>query len=360
MENLKIELNGKTYPLFIGTNILANLAEIFKLYGYKSRAAIITDFNINNSYFKIVYENFKKIGIEIVPIYLRPQHFGGGLLPVQQLGKRLAEIQFQPDETIISLGGSSVGNISAFVAQMIYGGVAYVQIPTSLAAQVVQSVDPFCRANSESIVNFFSIRYQRNLVWSDIALLKSIPEQNFTSGLAYIIQFACLYDNEVFEFFEKSLKQILSLNLYIIEEMVFRCCQSRYDWLRKHQFEQRQLQQIKFGEFFASILNESTTNKIKSGITLLFGMLIEGFVAFQSGIFDRPHFERFYKLLKQLPFYHFRSRFDKNSIIEYLNNRLSHQQRPLLHLPQQIGQFTSYNGYELPDFLSAFDLIFSE
>jgi 3-dehydroquinate synthase len=360
MVNLKIELNGKTYPLFIGTHILGSLAEIYQLYGYKSRAAVITDFNINNSYFNIVYDNFKKIGVEIVPIYLRPQQVRGGLLPVQQIAQRLAEIQFQPDETIISLGGSSVGNISAFVAQMIYGGVAYLQIPTTLAAQVVQSVDPFCRATYGSIVNLFSIRYERNLVWSDIALLKSLPEQNFTSGLGYIIQYACLQDNGIFEFFEKNLKQILDLNLDIIEETVFRCCQARYDWLRKYQFEQRQLRQKIFGEFFAAILNESTRDQIKFGIALLFGMLIEGIVAFRVGIFDGPYFERFYELLKRVPFYHFRNRFDKNSIIECLNNRFSQQKRPFLALPQQIGKFTSYNAYELPHFLAALDFVFSE
>ena len=361
MVNLKVEINGKTYPQFIGSNILGKLAEIYKLYGYKSRVAVITDFKFDNRYFNIVFDSFKKLDIEIVPIYIGTQRFKDGLLPVQQIAHRLVEIQFQPDETIISFGGSYVNNISAFVSQMIYGGVPYFQIPTTLTAHVVQSVDPFCRINCGSARDLFSIRYARNLVWSDVALLKSLPEKNLTSGLGYIIQFAYLQDNGLFELLEKNLKEIFKINLDLIEDIVFRCCQARINMLRKHHIDPKNQQQLHgFGEFVASILVESTQNSIKYGGALLIGMLVEGIVAFQSGIFHGPSFERFYKLIKQVPFSLFRDRLEQQNIIECLNNRLSTQNLPYLYLPRELGKFTSYNSYKLQDFLTAFDLIFSD
>jgi len=360
MVNLKVAMGDKTYPLFIGNNILCKLAEIYKLYGYKSRVALITDFKFDHRYFNIIFDSFKRMEIEVVPIYIGSHRFKDGLLLVQQIAHRLVEIKFQPEETIVSLGGSHVNNIASFVANMIYGGVPYFQIPTSLTAQVVQSIDPFCRANCGSTRNLFSVQYSRNLVWSDVALLKSLPAQNFTSGLGYIIQLAYLHDNGLFELLEKNLKSIIKLNLEVIENFVFQCCQGRIDWLRKHRADSKnQSQKYRFGEFIASILLDSTQNSIKYGGALLIGMFVEGIVAFQSGIFDGASFERFYEMLKQLPLSSFRDRLDREKIIECLNNRLSSQNNPDLYLPQELGKFTALNSYSVQNFLTAFNLIFS-
>lgn len=358
MITLKVDLNDQTYPLFIGRNILANLAEVYKLYGHKSRAAVITDFKNDNCYFKIVSDQFKNINIEILPIYIAAQQIKDGLLPVQQIANRLVAAQFQADETIISLGGSYVGNISAFVAQMLYGGVAYFQIPTTLTAQVVQSIDPFCHTNFGSALNLFSIKYKRKLVWSDVVLIKSLPAQNLTSGLAHIIQLACQQDIGLFEFLEENLTAIFDLNLTVIEDAIIRCCHGRIDMLRRHHGELKNQQQKNFGEFFASILMESTQNKLKFGEALLFGMLIEATIAFRTGILDGIYFERFFELLKQVPYHHVRSQIDRTKVIEYLNDKISHHKLPQLHLPQKFGTFVSFNTYKLSDFLAAFDLIF--
>ena len=360
MVNLKVEIDGNTYPLFIGNNILGKLAEIYKLYGYKSRVAVITDFKFDNRYFKIIYEDFKKHDIEIIPIYIGSQRFKDGLLPVQQIAHRLVEIQFQPDETIFSLGGSYVNNMSAFVAKMMYSGVAYFQIPTTLTAQIILSVDPYCRANCGSVRNLFSIQYSRNLVWNDVALLKSLPAQNLTSGLAYIIQLAYLQDNGLFELLEKNLTSLIKMNPGEIENFVFQCCQFRIDTLRKQSADPNNQQHLySFGEFIASILLESTINSIKYGSALFIGMFVEGIVAFQSGIFDSASFERLYELLRQVPFTFLRDRLDQQKIIKCLNNRLSAQKNPNLYLPQELGKFILYNNYTVQDILTAFNLFFS-
>jgi 3-dehydroquinate synthase len=242
------------------------------------------------------------------------------------------------------------------VAQMLHGGVPYFQIPTTLTAQVVQSIDPFCSTNYGSALNLFSIKYKRNLVWSDVVLIKSLPAQNLTSGLAHIIQLACQQNNGLFEFLEKNLTEIFDLNLTVIEEVVIRCCQNRIDLLRRHQGEPKNQQPKNFGEFFASILIESAQNKLKFGEALLVGMLIEAIIAFRTGIFESPYFERFYELLKQVPYYHIRSQIDWTKVIEYLNDKISHHKLPSLRLPQKFGSFAAFDSYKLSDFLATFEL----
>jgi 3-dehydroquinate synthase len=360
MVNLKVELAGKTYPLFIGIDILARLGEIYQLYGYKQRAILITNLSsTENSYLNIVIENFKQQNINIIPIFLTPHQIANGLRTVQQVALKLVKHKIQPGETIISLGGSQLGNISAFIAQIVYGGVPYFQIPTTLTAQVVQSVDPVCRLNSGSLVNLLSIKYERSLVWSDIALLRSLPERNFVNGLGYVIQCACLLNNGLFDFVENNLKEIFTVNLEVMEEIVFRSCQSRIDLSKQRFDEPKNQKRISFGEFMASVFMESTQNEVKFGEALLFGMLIEAILAFRSGVFNSSHFERFYEVLKQIPFYPFINQIDQKKLIKCLKDKISHHKPPALHSPQEFGKFTSYEDYQLSDFIFAFDLIIS-
>lgn len=360
MINIKVDLNGKIYPIFIGIDILARIGEIYQLYGYKSRAVLIIDFTLKESgYFNIVLENFERINIEVIPIFLIVQRPDNGLSIVEKVAEQLVKHQFKANETIISLGGSRVNNISAFISKMIYGGVSYFQIPTTLTAQIVHSVDPICYLNSVSSMNLFSTKYERSLVWSDVALLKSLPEKNIISGLGYLIHFAYLHDISLFEFLEKNLKEIMNLNLGIIEETVTRSCQKRIA-ISNDQRNQLNNPKLKgFGEFFAAFLIESSQNNIKYGEALLLGMLVEAIVAFRSGVFMDVHFERLYQLLKQVPFYHFIYQIDPHQLIECLKDNLSSEKGVTLRLPQEVCKFTSYNECKLADLIAAIELIFA-
>ena len=95
MITLKFDLDSKVYPLFIGIDILARLGEIYQLYGHKSRAALITDFNLkDSSYFKTVWDNFEKINVEITPIFLtNAPRAEDGLTTVQRLADQLMKYQ---------------------------------------------------------------------------------------------------------------------------------------------------------------------------------------------------------------------------------------------------------------------------
>jgi len=361
MVNLKVELGGETYPLFIGADILVNLGEIYKLYGYNPRATLITNLNSRNKlYFDSVVECFKNRDIEANSIFLIDRQLEQGLATVQDVVLQLVRRKHQPGDTIISIGGSRVASISAFIAQMIYGGTPYLQIPTTLTAQLVQSVDPVSRINCDSHLNLFSIKFAHSLVWIDVALLKTLPERNFASGLSYIIQSACQANNGFFEFLENNLDDFLNLNIKILEETIFRSCQTRIDFLNKNWSEPKKADQYNFGEFVASIIIEASGNETKYGEALLLGMLVEGIAAFKSGIFDGADFERFYELLKRLPLHRFISQINKYKIINCLKFKSSHHKFPALHPPQEFGIFNLSYKYELSNFLSAFDLIFSK
>ncbi len=360
MINLKVDLDSKVYPLFIGIDILPRLGEIYQLYGNKTRAALITDLNLkNSSYFKTIQESFEKINVEILPVFLtKPPGVEHGMTTVQQVADQLMKQKFKSNEILISLGGSRIGNISAFVSKVIYGGIIYFQVPSTLSAQVYQSIDPNCYLNSGSIRNLYSLKYERNLVWNDIYLLRSLSQKSIINGLGFVIQSACLLNNGLFEFLEKNLKTILDLELGIIEQTVNLSCQNRIGIFRQRSANpQNKLNG--FGEFLASLLIESTPNGIEPGESLLAGMLIEGIVAFRQGIFSSNQFERFYQLLKQIPFSQFSDPIDQRQWIESVKDKISRYKLLSLSLPQEFGKFTSATECKQSDLISAIELVFS-
>lgn len=361
MIKLKVELGGNTYPLFIGIDILANLGEIYKLYGYNPRTTLITDlYSKKKYYFDSVVNTLKKINSDINTIFLSDQQIEQGLITVQDVALQIVQGEFKPGDTIISIGGSRVTSISAFIAQLIHEGTPYLQIPTTLTAQHVQSVDPISRINFESHFNLFSINFTHSLVWTDIALLKTLPEKNFISGLSYMIQTACQAHNGFFEYLEKNLADLLRLNTDIIEEIIFRACQTKIDILNQNLSKQKKTGMHNFGEYIASVIIETSSKGIKYGEALLIGMLVEGIAAFKSGIFEGSEFEKFYELLNRLPLNRVMSQIDQYKTMNYLKFKNFHDNFPALRPLQEFGVFNQIHTLELSEILSAFDLAFSK
>jgi len=357
MRTLKVELDGKAYPLFIGTHILAKLGEVYQLYGFGPRAALITNSRcFENRYYETVIQGLKRQNINIFPFVLTPAELQNGLVTVQQLALRLADHQFHAREPIIAIGDSIVNSIGGFLARMSQGGVPYLQLPTTLTAQVSQSIDPIYHLGTVSRFPLFSLKVQRQLVWTDVALLTSLPERDFLSGMSYMIQFACLAGETLFARLEHNLKRILALNLEIIEDSMYQICQSRINFLKQNQATNQAGNRYLFGEFTAKIVMSASENKIKYGEALLLGMLVEATVALKAGIFHNSQFERFYELLIQIPCYHFNHFIDQNKIANLLQTKLSHPQKVILQMPQQFGKLKCYHAVNWSDFIAALEL----
>ncbi|MFX0138914.1 MAG: hypothetical protein ACFFDN_35060, partial [Candidatus Hodarchaeota archaeon] len=201
--------------------------------------------------------------------------------------------------------------------------------------------------------------YEHSFVWSDVSVLKSLPEKNFVNGLGYIVHYACHLNNEFFEFLENNLDKIFEFDLKLIEEMVFLSCETKIKLFKPSQTDQNISQHPAFGEFGASILIESTPNKIKFGQALLFGMLVEGAISYKNGIFNGPSFKRFYELLKRILDNYSIFQIDQYKFIDFFKRKSIQNKLPHLNLPQEFGKFITYSDYKLSDFISAFELILS-
>src|SRR5205085_12209372 len=137
----------------------------------------------------------------------------------------LAAHQFERGSFIIALGGGVVGDLAGFVAATYLRGIPYLQVPTTLLAQVDSSVGGKVGVNLKAGKNLVGAFYQPRLVLCDLDTLKSLPPRQFRSGLAEVIKYGIIYDAALFEALEHQLNKLFKLQIPILARVVARCCE---------------------------------------------------------------------------------------------------------------------------------------
>ena len=356
MINLKVELHHKPYPLYIGIDILPKLGEVLKLYGFNPHITLITDQKIKKKYFDTICDSLQDNNFSTNLIVLSKQQLLNGFHSLTDITKQLIKDNVNQNSPIVAFGGSNICNIGAFLSQILFGGVPYIQIPTSLTSQTIKAVNYKTTLPFENTESMFSIKYGHSLVWCDAGLIKSLPKQNFYSGIGHIIQISYQTKTGLYEYLENYISDIQNMNLNLVEEMILRTCDTNIKIYKKTKnlFSE---QKRNFGDFIASVVYESAKFDIKWGEALLFGMMIESIVAFKAGIFENSYFERFYELLKKVSWNYIAKQINKDHVLINIEKKISSIKTYPLYSPKKIGEFILYKDYDIADFSHALNLI---
>ena len=214
----KVLVGDEKYKVLIGKN------KIFKDYlpsavSKNNKVFIITDKNIPAEYIELVRKSIPSNKV-IDLLKIKPGEESKSFTNFQMILNKLAKKKYDRSDCIVAIGGGVVGDLSGFVAASFMRGIDYIQIPTSLLAQVDSSVGGKTAINIESGKNLVGAFKNPKLVLISSALLKSLPEREFKSGIAEIIKYGLIYNKKIFNIFDKQHKQILKRNQRVIEELI--------------------------------------------------------------------------------------------------------------------------------------------
>ena len=174
-----------------------------------ARCAIITDTNVGKKFAKLGFESLVKAGFEPMLIIVPAGETAKSLKSVQTCYDQLAAHRLERKSFIVALGGGVVGDLAGFVAATYLRGIAFVQVPTTLLAQVDSSVGGKTGVNLRAGKNLVGAFYQPRLVLCDLDALKTLPEREFRSGLAEVIKYGIIYDAALFAQLERDLPKLL-------------------------------------------------------------------------------------------------------------------------------------------------------
>lgn len=225
MRTVKVPLGKRSYVIKIGGGLIARLGQECAQLKLGARCAIITDTNVGRKYAKPAYDSLVRAGFDPCLVVVPAGETAKSLQTVQRCYDQLASHRLERKSFIIALGGGVVGDLAGFVAATYLRGIAFLQVPTTLLAQVDSSVGGKVGVNLKAGKNLVGAFYQPQLVLCDLESLNTLPDREFRTGLAEVIKYGIIYDATLFSKLESNLTKLLDRDEKTLAAIIARCCE---------------------------------------------------------------------------------------------------------------------------------------
>ncbi len=237
VRTVDVGLDDRSYSIFIGPNALASLGNHCAGLQLGRRCAVISDHTVARRYGKRAMASLQAAGFLPALLTVPPGEASKGLKCLQACYDQLAAQRLDRRSFIVALGGGVVGDLAGFVAATYLRGIAFVQVPTTLLAQVDSSVGGKVGINLKAGKNLVGAFHQPRLVLCDLSALNSLPAREFRAGLAEVIKYGIIYDATFFGRLESQLPKLLRRDKRLLMDVVARCCEIKADVVRQDETE---------------------------------------------------------------------------------------------------------------------------
>lgn len=253
MKTLEVKASSKTYPIYIEKGLLGKAAQIIRGIYKGDKIGLITDSNVDRLYAEILTRSMESMGLEVVKVVVSPGEGSKSIQTYEEVCEKLLAGGITRSDIIVNLGGGVVGDLGGFAASTLLRGVRFVQIPTSLLAQIDSSVGGKVAVNLKSGKNLVGSFYQPEAVIIDPELLKTLDIRFFRDGMAEVIKYACIRDEELFGLLEANDEHTIWEH---IEEIVETCCSIKRDIVERDELDKGERMLLNFGHTFAHAVEQ--------------------------------------------------------------------------------------------------------
>jgi 3-dehydroquinate synthase len=274
MRIVHVPLAGRSYAIKIGGGLLSRLGAECAQLKPGHRCAVITDSNAGRHFAKAAMKSLSASGFEPALITVPAGEKSKRLAVVEKCHDQLATHRLERKSFIVALGGGVVGDLAGFVAATYLRGIPFVQVPTTLLAQVDSSVGGKTGVNLKAGKNLVGAFYQPRLVLCDLDTLKTLPKREFISGLAEVIKYGVIYDAILFAQLERNLPRLLDRDATALQAVIARCCEIKADVVGQDETESGLRAILNFGHTIGhAIENSSGYGKFLHGEAISIGQV---------------------------------------------------------------------------------------
>jgi len=224
MRTLTVNLGARSYPIYLGRELLAQAGEFIQRAGCGEKVGIVTHPKLAELYLPILEESLKRTGFRVVSVIIPEGEEHKNFASLSLIYDRLIEERFDRGSCVVALGGGVVGDLAGFAAATFLRGVPYVQVPTTLLAQVDASIGGKTAIDHPRAKNLIGAFHQPRFVVVDPAVLLTLPEREFRSGLAEVIKHGIVLDAAYFADLEAHLSALLARDLPTLTRVVAGSC----------------------------------------------------------------------------------------------------------------------------------------
>ena len=286
------KLEDHSYDIVFGTKLKDIPKQISKDFP-RVKKIVITDSNVNRIYGK--YFRRPEFAILVIPAGEQSK----SRATKEKLENALLTLKAGRDSVIIALGGGMIGDLAGFVAATYLRGIRFIQIPTSLLAQVDSSIGGKVAVDHPIGKNLIGAFYQPKKVFIDIATLKTLPDREFRNGMAEVIKYGSILDVKLFKYLEQNRSAILKKNQNILNKIIRRCCELKAYVVEKDEKETDLRRILNFGHTIGHAVESLSKYKLGHGECVAIGMAAEVNISVGLGLISKKEAQRLISLIKQ-------------------------------------------------------------
>jgi 3-dehydroquinate synthase len=301
MERIRVNLEKRrkdSYEIFIGEDIAGDEGCITTDKNRADRYVIVTDSEVNPLYGKVVEKKFRETDLPVDIIEIPAGESSKSVTTVLDVVSQLIRLKVSRKSVLIALGGGVVGDVTGFVASIYMRSIPYVQIPTTLLAQVDSSVGGKTGVDLPEGKNLLGTFYQPKAVYIDLTFLKTLSDKDFANGLAEIIKYAIIGDQNLFEFLEHESEGIKKRNPSMMESLVGRSCKIKADIVEMDERELGLRRILNFGHTLGHGLEAASNYALFHGEAISIGMVAAAKISHKLDYLDRISYQRIVDLIK--------------------------------------------------------------
>lgn len=275
-ETVRVDLGPRSYDIIVGSGLLARTGEIIAPSLARPFVFILTDENVAAQYLAPLKDTLARSGITCDSMILPPGEATKTMSWVEKILSRLLDAKVERGDTILALGGGVVGDITGFAASILRRGVNFIQIPTTLLAQVDSSVGGKTGINMSQGKNLVGSFYQPGMVLADVELLATLPDRELRAGYAEVVKYGLIRDPEFFVWLEEHGAGLLSGDAAEQIAAIARSCRNKADIVAQDERESGVRALLNFGHTFGHALEVETgySDRVIHGEGVAIGMTL--------------------------------------------------------------------------------------
>jgi len=302
MKIIKLDLKKRSYNIVVGNNIINLLGENLRKLKLGSCAYVITNAAIKNKYGRVLNTLLKRSGFQVKFRLVRDSEKTKSLESAYAVIKDITLFDKKKQIFIVAFGGGVIGDLAGFIASIYKRGIPYIQVPTTLLAQVDSAIGGKTALDLSQGKNLVGTFYQPKLVFSDVAILRTLALRQLKAGLAEIIKYGIIKDPQLFNYLEKNYKGVLTLKSGVLEFIVSRCSDIKAKVIQQDEREEKGIRTIlNFGHTIGHAIEAAGNFKrYNHGEAIALGMLVASDISNLSGLLDIKTARRIENLIEKV------------------------------------------------------------
>jgi 3-dehydroquinate synthase len=295
-----VTLGERSYDIALHPGLLATVGDRLSVLTTSPKIGVVTDRHVASRYLQSTLRSLRKSGYDPTPIILPPGEQTKTIGTIAKIINALARNKFERQSMLLALGGGVIGDVTGFAAAIYLRGIPFVQVPTTLVAQVDSSIGGKTGVDHRLGKNLIGAFYQPRAVLIDPLTLRTLPSREWIAGLAEVIKYGIIADEEFFDFLGNNISALLKFEEATVIHVIKRSCEIKAQVVAADERESDRRRILNYGHTIGHALESLAGYRgLIHGEAVGIGLVQEADLACHMGLCGREDVERIRSLVQR-------------------------------------------------------------